>query len=280
MGHATLSDLIEALERGTKMHICVAFLDHFGNKMTRCSNSQTIHDRSVCLAVKNQPNGLDSCYRCRMCVQRAVVQSRKPMAGYCTSGVYEYCRPVIYENRVICVVFVGNILTGDPNQRERLLHKVDEELLETMESNFSLEDCIRIADILESYIVFLFGQYGIENKTFNPLVENIKNFVRENMTYDFTMEELATVFHYSPKYLGRIFKLKTGQTIKAYCNQLKIAQAKRLLADTTVSVEAVAAQTGFNSATYFDRVFYREVGLSPQAYRTSFGKTKRSGTTH
>ena len=268
MEHAALRDLIDFLEKGTKMHICVAFLDHFGNRMTRCSSSQTIHDRPVCLAIKKQPNGLGSCYRCRMCVQRAVIRRRKSIAGYCTNGVYEYCRPILYENRVICVVSVGNILTEDPCQRKKLACKVGEELLQTMEDSFSPEDCVRIADILESYIVFLFGQYGIENETVDPLVENIKSYIRENLNYDFTIEELATVFNYTPKYLGRYFKRKTGKTIKMYCNQLRIAQAKTLLERTAMSIETIALHVGFNSVTYFDRVFLNQTGMSPQSYRS------------
>ena len=35
----------------------------------------------------------------------------------------------------------------------------------------------RLADALESYIHFLFDRYGIESKTFDPLIENIKGFV-------------------------------------------------------------------------------------------------------
>lgn len=274
MEHATLSSLIDALERGTKMHICVAFLDHYGNSRTRCSNKQTIHDRPVCLAIKKQPNGLEACFRCRMSVQRAVIRYRRSMAGYCTNGVYEYCRPIIYENRVICVVFVGNILTGDPLQRQRLCSKVDESLLQTMEPAFSYDDCVRTADILESYILFLFAHYGVENKTFDPLVENIKNYLRENISYDFTMEELAAAFHYSPKYLGRVFKHRTGQTVKEYCNRAKIAQAKLLMTETDLRVEEIALQVGFNNITYFDRVFRQITGLSPKSYRASERNTE------
>jgi YesN/AraC family two-component response regulator len=186
--------------------------------------------------------------------------------------VYEYCRPIIYEDRVICVVYIGNILTQDPAQRKKLETRVGCDLLETMGRAFSPEDCVKTADILESYIVFLFSHYGIENKTFDPLVENIKGFLRENMTYDFTMEELASAFNYTPKYLGRIFKLRTGKTIKDYCNHAKVQLAKTLLTETANSVEAVAVQVGFNSVNYFDRVFRKITGLSPQAYRSAAKK--------
>lgn len=274
MEHVTLGKLIEALERGTKLHIAIAFVDECGNRKTHLTYSQAIHDRPVCIAVKRQPNGLASCYRCRNTVQRYVIHRRRSIEGLCTNGVYEYCRPVIYDERVICVIFIGNILTQDKTQRQRLEERVGKELLDTMEHNCSSEDCVKIADVLESYIVFLFDRYGIENKTYDPLVENIKNYIRENLAYGFSMEELASAFYYTPKYLGHIFKSRTGKTIKEYCNFLKIEQAKLLLTDTRMSVENIAFQVGFNSMTYFDRAFYKIVGLSPQAYRASARKTK------
>ena len=125
--------------------------------------------------------------------------------------------------------------------------------------------------------MFLFDRYGIENKTFDPLVENIKNYIRENLAYDFSMEEMAAAFNYTEKYLGRVFKARTGQSIKDYCNRAKVSQAKTLLTQTDLSVALIAVQSGFNSVTYFDRVFRKITGLSPQAYRSSAKKAKTSG---
>ena len=193
MDHATLSHLISALEKGNKMHIMVAFLNKCGNRKTKCDYDQTVHSRPVCRTIKKSPEGMAACYRCRMTVQRAVTQRRKPMAGFCTNGVYEYCRPVIHNDRVICVIFIGNILMDSEEQRKKLTARVDAELLETMEQQFTLADCEETADILESYIHFLFDRYGIENKTFDPLVENIKSYLRENQ--EITVEELAAAFN-------------------------------------------------------------------------------------
>ena len=273
---ATLGELIETVEMGTKLHISITFLDDCGNRKTRRTRSQSIHDSPVCMTVKHQLGELASCYRCRNAIQKWVIRHRKSMAGVCTNGVYEYCRPVVYENRVICVIFIGNILTADPIQRDRLEKRISGDLLETMEKNCTWEDCVKIANILESYIQFLFERYGIENAAFDPLVENIKNYIRENLSYGFSMEELSDVFSYTPKYLGYLFKAKTGNTIKSYCNHLKIVQAKSLLAETDMSIENIAVQVGFNSITYFDRVFHKEVKLSPQAYRCSARKIKKS----
>lgn len=277
MEHATLSELIDALEHGTKIHISITFLDECGNRKTQRTQSQSIHSKPVCMTIKRQYNGLGDCYRCRNIVQKAVIQRRRSMGGLCTNGVYEYCRPVIYNNRVICVIFIGNILTSDPVQRKTLENRIGSKLLETMEQHSSPEDCIKIADVLESYIVFLFNRYGIENKEFDPLVENIKNYVRENMEYGFSMNDLSAIFNYTPKYLGHIFKERTGKTIKEYYNYLRVEQAKILLADTDMSISTIVYRTGFNSLTYFDRVFHKQVSLSPQTYRTSVKKQKHAG---
>ena len=96
---------------------------------------------------------------------------------------------------------------------------------------------------------------------------NIKNYIRENAAYELSVPELAAAFNYTEKYLGRLFKAKTGLSIKEFSNKLKVNQAKKLLLETDTSIESVALQTGFNSVTYFDRVFHKVTGLSPNTYR-------------
>ena len=203
------------------------------------------------------------------------VRRKKSFGGCCVKGIYEYCRPVVYDDRVIAVIFVGNILTGDPRQHARLARLNDPALTDTMERNMTPEDCAALADILESYIVFLFDRYGIENKTYDPLIANIKTYIRENLSYNFSMEELASAFNYTEKYLGRMFKARTGQSVKGYCNAARVAQAKKLLTDTKLSIAAIAEQLGFSSIAYFDRVFSKITGLSPQQYREALGKTAK-----
>ena len=270
MVHKRLSDLIAALERGTKLHIAVSFLKNYGNAMTHCTHSQAIHDRPVCIATKTTREGLAACYRCRMTVQRAVIRRKKPMSGCCTKGVYEYCHPVIREDRVVAVIFVGNVLTEDPAQQQRLSRYVEPELLETMEQRFTPDDCRETALILDSYIRLLLDRYGaVENGEYDPLAENIKNFIRENMAYDFTVEDLAERFGYHPKYLGRLFARQAGCTVKQFCTSIRVSRAKELLTKTNLSIADIARQVGYDYVTYFDRVFLEMTGLSPGQYRAA-----------
>lgn len=277
MVHKTLSELITALERGTKLHIAVAFLKNYGNSMTRCAHSQVIHDRPVCAATKTTREGLAACYRCRMTVQHAVIHRKKPMEGYCTKGVYEYCHPVIWEDRVVAIIFVGNVLTEDQSQRQRLLRHVEPDLLETMEQRFSREECRETALILDSYIRLLLDRYGTEGtEEYDPLVENIKSFIRENTAYDFTVEDLAQRFGYNPKYLGRLFAQHAGCTVKQFCTSIRVNKAKELLTKTNLSIADIARQVGYDYVTYFDRVFLEATKLSPGQYRAATKPPKQN----
>lgn len=274
MDYSPLSSLISSLERGTKLHICVTFFDNYGNRKTLPAYGQSFHSMPVCTAIKNMPGGRAACYRCRKVVRTLVARHRRACSGLCVHGVYEHCRPVIYDDRVICVIFVGNVLTDDPAQRRKLEKQVDSSLLETMEDRYSEAECAEIADILESYILLLFDRYGVENSAYDPLVENIKNYIQENLIHDFSMEDLATAFNYNSKYLGHVFKSRTGRSIRSYCNIARVNRAKELLADTKQGIADIALQVGFNSVAYFDRVFFKVTKLTPQQYRDALGKAK------
>lgn len=269
MEYSNLSNLISALEYGTKLHISVFFLNHYGNEKTRLPLAHRIHTCPVCDMAKQSADGFASCYRCSKTVVKWCIHRKKSMGGFCVKGVYEYCRPVIHNADVLCVIFIGNILTDSDKQRISLSKHIDPSLLKTMQENYTEKDCEQVADLLESYILFLFEKYGYTlNEPSEVLIDNIKSFITENMLYDFSMSDLSTVFNYNKKYLGRLFKSKTGYSIKEYCNNYKIETAKRLLKNSNISVIDASAQAGFNNVTYFNRQFRKHTGQSPMGYRS------------
>jgi AraC-like DNA-binding protein len=54
-----------------------------------------------------------------------------------------------------------------------------------------------------------------------------------------------------------------------YLNRCRINQAKLLLRQTDKSVTAIALEVGFADSGYFSRIFGREVGMTPIAFRRS-----------
>lgn len=268
MQYNSLSDMIAALEYGNQFHIAVILFDRCGNAKTRLPLNQRTHECPVCESAKDDYDRYSQCYRCRETVLRMATTRKKVIAGLCVNGVYEYCRPILREDRVVGVIMIGNIYTGESEQLRRLEKTGILELADTMQHNFTHTDCERTADILESYIGYLLETYGERNpKNFDALVENIRNSIEENAQGDFSIAQLAQQYNYNEKYLGRLFKQRTGYTIHEYCNSVRLTKAKKLLRSTDLNVYRIANQVGYNNVAYFIRVFKSHTQMSPLQYR-------------
>lgn len=71
----------------------------------------------------------------------------------------------------------------------------------------------------------------------------------------------------SENYLSRLVKNATGRSVGAWIDIVRIQRAKRLLSDTRLSVLDVATAVGVEDQSYFSRLFRKETGLTPSAFR-------------
>lgn len=75
---------------------------------------------------------------------------------------------------------------------------------------------------------------------------------------------------------NRRFKRATGMSPMAYVHSLRLEESKHLLETTADPVEAVAEAVGYEDASFFGRLFRRQVGLTPAQYRRRFGGLRRT----
>lgn len=66
---------------------------------------------------------------------------------------------------------------------------------------------------------------------------------------------------------SRFFKQATGRTFTTYVQEVRLAEACRLLAETELSINHIAHASGFGSLTQFNRVFQRLKKLTPSQWR-------------
>lgn len=71
----------------------------------------------------------------------------------------------------------------------------------------------------------------------------------------------------SESYFHMLFKKWSGLSPVEYRNRLRVAHAKSILQNTSMSVAEVAVAVGFDDQFYFSRVFKLVTGTSPQKYR-------------
>ncbi|WP_219836241.1 AraC family transcriptional regulator [Paenibacillus sp. R14(2021)] len=82
------------------------------------------------------------------------------------------------------------------------------------------------------------------------------------------LEQLARLVHWTPNYLCRVFKTRTGCTPLAYLQRLRMTEAEKLLLYTDLPVFTVADMLGYEDPSYFARLFKRYYGRAPSVYRT------------
>jgi signal transduction histidine kinase/AraC-like DNA-binding protein len=99
------------------------------------------------------------------------------------------------------------------------------------------------------------------------LVRQAMAYLHEHYAEAISREDLARHVGLSDDYLTHCFRQEVGMTPIAYLNRYRVDQAKQLLKNTAQSITDIALAVGFSDSGYFSRVFRREVGLSPEAFR-------------
>ena len=92
-------------------------------------------------------------------------------------------------------------------------------------------------------------------------------YIQENPEKKLTREEVAEYIHLNEDYFSRLFKEKTGYTVKDYIIKEKIKLAKELLATTNMSISIISLKTGFGNFSHFSRTFKKCEGITPNDYR-------------
>lgn len=272
MNYSSLNDLIDYLEYGTKLHIGVLFFGSYGNEKLVLPHEKQIHKSPVCGAMKGSPNGYRRCYYCRNTAVKKALLTKESFGGLCINGVYEFTHPVIIDGEVVCIIFIGNILPPE-DKKEKLNWKLRErrELIETLEGSFSKERCEALGELIESYIRMILElcPSKTEDDDFDPLIENLKNYIEANLEYEIDLSLIAQMFHYNEKYLGRLFKKKTGYSFSEYINLRRIERGRDLLLSEKDTIINISSKIGFNNVTYFNRLFKKRYGVTPSEYRKS-----------
>ncbi len=79
----------------------------------------------------------------------------------------------------------------------------------------------------------------------------------------------AAALNMNAAYLCALFSSASGLTVHTYLDELRLAEAKRLLRDPRGRVCEVAASVGYSSEGSFWRAFKAHTGLSPREWRES-----------
>ncbi|AHI67126.1 GlxA family transcriptional regulator [Burkholderia thailandensis] len=113
---------------------------------------------------------------------------------------------------------------------------------------------------------FIAGEPPQRTSTLRALMEWLQRNLREPLTLDAIARQSAM----SVRTLTRRFQEQTGTSPLQWLQTARVRRAQQLLETTSLSVEQIATEAGFGSASAFRERFARIVGTSPKRYRQAF----------
>ncbi len=164
--------------------------------------------------------------------------------------------------------FSGIFVISDRDKNIETLTKILRKTSVQKENNYQA-----IADGLLFTICEIIKQYK-SNPSRQKNVFELKNILYSNIkNCNFSLTETMKSFDYNIDYIRRQFVRETGKTPHKYLTDLRMGQAKKLLIqENFISIEDVAANSGFSDPFYFSTAFKKEFGVSPTAYRKNVKK--------
>lgn len=107
------------------------------------------------------------------------------------------------------------------------------------------------------------------NKQAENRINKVCSFIQENYCKKIHLQEIADLIHLSESAFCKFFKKATHKTFSEYVNFIRIQAVCRALLETDKMIVEIAFANGFESLTYFNRIFKKEKGITPKAFRQS-----------
>jgi len=110
----------------------------------------------------------------------------------------------------------------------------------------------------------------------DAVVARAQVWIAENYPVDSPVQAMAAQVGLAERSFKRRFARATGMSPLEYVHTLRLEEAKHLLETTAMPIEAVAAEVGYQDASFFGRLFRRRVELTPAKYRRRFAAMRRA----
>ena len=99
------------------------------------------------------------------------------------------------------------------------------------------------------------------------LHERVSEWLRLNYRRKVTLAQAARDLGASPSTIVKALRRTTGKSFHRQLMDVRIGEAKSLLAAGDLTLDAIARQCGFADQSHFTRSFHREVNLTPRKFR-------------
>ena len=245
------------------------------------------HNNEFCVFVKSDKGCCNKCYASKGRIAERAARLKLPFYGRCHMGMEEYVFPVMIKNQVIGYFTVGEFCSDKMKTEEFIRKRAEDSKLNVdmliEKARFTLRPIDFDVDELVvdmNMLAYCIAEYASDNiaiedsqkqdqeqQSRNYVVDTAKEYIFANYNKDVTLDAIARACFCNSSYLSYIFKKKTGMKVTDYINSFRINRAKFYLSISDFTITQISEKVGFNDSGYFSRVFKKNTGISPDAFR-------------
>ena len=180
--------------------------------------------------------------------------------------VVHFDENTVFENSALLLDIFNNRELGVKN----IYPDIQQSVVQTFER---ISSCIALNEpersimaklVLNELLVVLHNEFssGVQGDIGGQLITKIVNYINENISQPFRLEELAERFFISKYHLGHMFKKYTGLPVMEYIIRKRVVMAQQLIAEGCQTSTA-ALMSGFNDYSAFYRAYTKYIGAKP-----------------
>ncbi|MEM8896701.1 MAG: AraC family transcriptional regulator [Bacteroidota bacterium] len=155
------------------------------------------------------------------------------------------------------------------------IYQILQRLLFLFSENHSMKD-VFVDNMLNELIIRIlqansFRIYQNQSKTLSSThrLAYVMQYIKDNLDKSLTIEELSEQACMSKSHFYRVFKDELGLSPVDYINRERIKLATRLMKDRSRNIKEVYLACGFESRSYFNRVFKKIQKVTPKKFLSS-----------
>lgn len=125
-----------------------------------------------------------------------------------------------------------------------------------------------LPNIIERFTDSVFNLKDVKHA---DVIYKAVDYIRNNYMNKITLDEVSSLVYLSSAYFSTIFGKEMGCNFNEYLNRVRIDMSKKLLLDDSVSLVDIPSAVGFESQSYYSRVFKNITGVTPGKFKSSRG---------
>jgi AraC-like DNA-binding protein len=175
------------------------------------------------------------------------------------------------KNNIICAVTVLCRAVIDVGVDQEKCYALSDLYINKLEELRETEAVVDLCRDVVIHYSMLTAQERIKSYSL-PIVRAVR-YIRQHLYEPCSIKGMSEQAGLHPNYLSALFKSETGACITHYVRELKLDEAKKLIAEGTYSLTEISEMLGYSSLSYFSKLFKGAYGISPS--RLSFSQYHR-----